>query len=163
MKRISFFLAFVLTLCAFGLANAQNAITVDNVQVTSGVLSGTTLQLGPGASTVSFQLRVQSDVNLSGGSIAGTTCGFEAYTVGGSIDFSGINASELPAWDALNFGLVSQTPEYNPNGSPDTVAFEFSKFIDGGAPPNYNDLSWQIDPDASGPYRSFQRRYAGLY
>jgi len=144
MKRISFFLAFVLTLCAFGMANAQNAVSIDQVLQNGNPVTNDTVLLGPSGSTVQFNLRVTAVDN-----VGGTTCGFYVYTTGG-VDFSNINADKLPAWAALTFGLVNQTPEYNPDGSPDTVAFEFAKFVDGGAAAGYDAPSWFVSVDLPG-------------
>jgi hypothetical protein len=138
MKRISFFLALVLTLCAFGTANAVNEVTLGQVLQNGTPITNDTVLLGPSGSTVQFNLNVTTDVL-----IGGTTCGFYVYTTG-ALDFSGINADKLPAWAALEFGLVNQTPEYNPDGSPDTVAFEFAKFTTGGAPAGYDAPSWLV-------------------
>jgi hypothetical protein len=138
MKRISFFLAFVLTLTAFGMANAQNSVSVDAVLVNGTPITNDTVTLGLAGTAVQFNLRVTTVDD-----IGGTTCGFYVYT-SGALDFSGIVADKLPAWAALTFGLVNQTPEFNPNGSPDTVAFEFAKFTDGGALAGYDAPSWSV-------------------
>jgi hypothetical protein len=145
MKRISFFLALVLSLCAFGMANAQNQVSLDQVLQNGTPVTNDSLILGAAGSTVRFNLRVTTVED-----IGGTTCGFRVYTTGGALDFSGINADTMGAWSGLTFGLVNQTPEFNPNGSPDTVAFEFAKFTTGGAPAGYDSPSWFVSVNLPG-------------
>lgn len=138
MKRISFFLAFVLTLCAFVTADAQNQLSVAQVLQNGTPVTNDTLTLGAGSSSVEFHIRFQSDRQ-----IVGTTCGFRVYTTG-ALDFSGTKADTLPAWPIGGFDLLKQTPEYTPNGSPDTVAFEFSRLFQPGTGGAIDINAWRV-------------------
>jgi hypothetical protein len=69
MKRIALFIAALMIL-SFGLANAQDAITVS---FTNTWMDGPTMKLNPGPTTITFTLNVTTDV------IAGSTNGFKIY------------------------------------------------------------------------------------
>jgi hypothetical protein len=139
MKRISFFLAFVLMMCAFGMANAQYSLSVDQVLVNGSPNTNDTVFLGSSASTVQFNLRF-----TCADTITGTTCGFRVYTTG-SQDFTGTTAGVLPAWpDAAGFSLLHQTPEYSPDGSPDTVSFEFARLFEPGTSGAFDAPAWYV-------------------
>ena len=97
MKRLSFFLAFVL-LFAAGNAFGQCAVVVDNVSAEYD--DGGTPSLVPGNCNVDF--RMQSDLGCADSPAYNVNNGFKLYFPDGATA-TNINSGFLPAWDGMSW------------------------------------------------------------
>lgn len=142
MKRISFFLAFVLTLCAFGIANAQvTEISLDQATQNGNPITNDTILLGPSPSTINFDLRVT--YTGTGDSLNGTTCGFAVLSTGG-FTWASTSGDTLPGW-AGGFDLLKQVAVFSGDGDgTDTIAFNFSRLFGPGAGGNFDAPAWRV-------------------
>jgi len=151
MKRISFFLAFVLTLCAFGIANAQTAqISLEQALDDGVAITNDTIFVGAAASNLEFQLRVTYDNGAE--SIVGTSCGFALLGSVPGVQWNSTSASYLPGWPSAGFDFLNQSVVYSGDGDgADTATFENARLFGDGTNGALDAVAWSIQADGFMP------------